>query len=73
MALGGGKVGQGLDISLASGSSATITKGSLGKSGATISLVEGVTLTGDGGKADEAKVLSNVARIYVRRYLNNCC
>ena len=59
LALGGGKV-ESADISLASGSSATITKGSLGKSGATISLVEGVTLTGDGANADEAKVLSNV-------------
>ena len=59
LTLGGGKV-ESANINLASGSSATITKGNLGKSGATISLVEGVTLTGDGANADEAKVLSNV-------------
>ena len=59
LSLGGGKV-ESANINLASGSSATITKGNLGKSGATISLVEGVTLTGDGANADEAKVLSNV-------------
>ena len=59
LTLGGGKV-ESANINLASGSSATITKGSLGKSGATISLVEGVTLTGDGANADEANVLSNV-------------
>ena len=59
LTLGGGKV-ESADISLASGSSAEITKGSLGKEGATITLVEGATIEGKGADADAAKVLSNV-------------
>ena len=45
LALGGGKV-ESANINLASGSSAAITKGSLGKKGASITLVEGATLEG---------------------------